>query len=48
MRATLGLDVSAPRTRIRDVLAVLALGVPGLAVMAATFLGLVALVVALT
>ncbi len=48
VRTTLGLDAPAPRTRIRDVLAVLALGVPGLAVMAAPFLGLVALVVALT
>jgi hypothetical protein len=46
VRTTLGLDAAAPRTRIRDVLAVVALGVPGLAIMAAPLLGLVALVLA--
>jgi hypothetical protein len=44
VRSSLGLDEPAPRTRLRDVLAVLAIGVPGLAVMAAPLVGLVALV----
>ena len=47
VRTTLGLDDAAPRTRVRDVLAVLAVGVPGLAIMAAPLVGLVALVLAL-
>ena len=48
VRSTLGLDAPAPRTRLRDVLAVLAIGVPGLAIMAAPLVGLVALVLALS
>jgi hypothetical protein len=44
VRTALKLDGVAPRTRIRDVLAVLAIGVPGLAIMAAPLVGVIALV----
>lgn len=44
MRHALGLDAAAPRTRLRDVLAILALGLPGLAILAAPLLGVLALV----
>jgi hypothetical protein len=47
VRTALALDGAAPRTRLRDVLAVLGLGIPGLAIMAAPLVGLVALVLAL-
>lgn len=47
VRRTLGLDAAAPRTRLRDVLAVLAIGIPGLAIMAAPAVGVVALILAL-
>jgi hypothetical protein len=47
VRTALGLDEAAPRARLRDMLAVLALGGPGLAIMAAPLVGLVALVHAL-
>lgn len=46
VRQTLKLDGAAPRTRVRDVLAVLALGLPGLAIMAAPLVGVIALVAA--
>jgi hypothetical protein len=44
VRATLGLDAPRPRTRLRDVAAVLALGLPILAVMASPLVGLALLV----
>jgi hypothetical protein len=51
MRAELGLDQPAPTTRVRDVLGMLAVGVPALAVMTAVtlapFVGLAALIRAL-
>ena len=47
VRTTLGLDGAAPRTRLRDVLAVLGIAVPGLAIMAAPIVAVLALVYAL-
>lgn len=47
MRHTLALDGAAPGVRARDALAVIALGLPMLAVMAAPLLGLLALLHAL-
>lgn len=47
VRSTLGLDGPAPKVRLRDVLAVLALGLPGLAIMAAPLVGLSALLLAI-
>jgi hypothetical protein len=47
VRSTLGLAAPAARPRLRDALAVMAIGVPGLAIMAAPLVGLAALLVAL-
>jgi hypothetical protein len=43
VRRALALDGAAPRPRVRDVGAVLAIGLPGLAILAAPLVGLVAL-----